>query len=738
VQLAARDGAPPQVASSPDDLGEPRFARRPAPPSRSTIPTASCGPTPPCNNTRPPPASRRRRRRALRREFVLKLLKKRLFSSPEAFQLTLEKSTCAAPPRRSQRHAAERPATAARARDQRRRGGERRRRRPRGRRTSRSSTPPVAPPRPRRAGLLAELLRPGPSAPPPAPTPRPRPYSTSSTRTVRPGGHWADTRVMIFTEYRATQNWLLELPRRQGFTEARSHRLALRRHGPRERERVKAAFQADPDDPPRCASCSPPTPPPRASTSRTTARLIHYEIPGTPTGWSSATAASTATASAPSEVQIFHFVGRGFERDRAREAPPRRPRRRPRVPDADRPARRQDPRGPRQRRRPARRPGRGGHARQAPQHLHHRAGPRGPPAPADDVLKLERELRKPARAPARGPRPDSRRHLHLSPERVLRPSSTSASSSPSSQPLRPFTRARRHPRLSWSRPLDRHMGAPAARASSTLTPARCARSSSIADRARRPRRRRARPPRPPPRADVRCACSAPRSGPPTTSTASSAAAPPASSPLSPSITPSSSPTPASSCSPPTAPILHEELIDRRRQTPRGPLSAASPPRPRARAAPRPSPRPTPRRSRSPSRASSTAGPVAEAPRRPARGPRGEHGAARQGPRAADFRSAPTTRPRDLEDVLERPAHQRSAAPSTRTLPQFRSCSPPRSGHKQLEHNRDAMYAPRRGPPGTRSSARPQAVRERFRNPRPRLFPVALTYLVPEREARRSR
>ena len=39
-------------------------------------------------------------------------------------------------------------------------------------------------------------------------------------RTVRPGGKWADNRVIIFTEYRATQKWLQELLAYEGFTAA--------------------------------------------------------------------------------------------------------------------------------------------------------------------------------------------------------------------------------------------------------------------------------------------------------------------------------------------------------------------------------------------------------------------------------------------------------------------------------------------------------------------------------------
>ena len=53
-----------------------------------------------------------------------------------------------------------------------------------------------------------------------------------SNETLRPGGEWSDERVIIFTEYRATQNWLQEL-----LAAERLHRAAtgsmthVRRHG---------------------------------------------------------------------------------------------------------------------------------------------------------------------------------------------------------------------------------------------------------------------------------------------------------------------------------------------------------------------------------------------------------------------------------------------------------------------------------------------------------------------------
>ncbi len=62
---------------------------------------------------------------------------------------------------------------------------------------------------------------------------------------LRPKGRWSETRVILFTEYRATQKWLQEILASHDFG---GDRLALLFGGmdPKDREGIKAAFQADP------------------------------------------------------------------------------------------------------------------------------------------------------------------------------------------------------------------------------------------------------------------------------------------------------------------------------------------------------------------------------------------------------------------------------------------------------------------------------------------------------------
>ena len=66
---------------------------------------------------------------------------------------------------------------------------------------------------------------------------------------IRPSGRWTNSRVILFTEYRTTQAWLHEILATHGFG---GERLALIFGGmdSKDREAIKAAFQADPKESP--------------------------------------------------------------------------------------------------------------------------------------------------------------------------------------------------------------------------------------------------------------------------------------------------------------------------------------------------------------------------------------------------------------------------------------------------------------------------------------------------------
>jgi superfamily II DNA or RNA helicase len=244
-------------------------------------------------------------------EFVLKLLKKRLFSSPEAFAITLAKHEA------SLRAAGKSPVSDAVLRrqvedieeefaddDQ-----------------YEEATLEAVDAASRTSAVLGDqetvLLRELREYARDAPL---RPDSKAKRlidwlrQTLKPDGEWNNERVLIFTEYRATQKWLHGLLAAAGF--AQGERLLTLYGGmdPEERERVKAAFQHDPKESSvrillatDCASEG-------IDLQRNCHRLIHLEVPWNPARLEQRNGRLDRFGQPPNnEVLIHHFVGKGFD-----------------------------------------------------------------------------------------------------------------------------------------------------------------------------------------------------------------------------------------------------------------------------------------------------------------------------------------------------------------------------------------------------------------------------------------
>jgi hypothetical protein len=99
---------------------------------------------------------------------------------------------------------------------------------------------------------------------------------------IRPDGVWSDQRVIIFTEYRDTQTWLQMLLAARGFTAG--DRTMLLHGGMKEedRERIKAAFLARPDHSPVRILLATDAASEGIDLQRHCHQLIHYEIPWNP------------------------------------------------------------------------------------------------------------------------------------------------------------------------------------------------------------------------------------------------------------------------------------------------------------------------------------------------------------------------------------------------------------------------------------------------------------------------
>ena len=240
-------------------------------------------------------------------EFVLKLLKKRIFSSPAAFQITLAKH---------QATVGGRKAAAALRREIEDFGddyaddelyeleaGE----------VMSSASQALSPLSAAEQALLRQLATYADHASR-GPDTKARTLIDWLKATLRPGGQWNDTRVILFTEYRATQKWLHDLLARQGFAE--EGRLALIYGGmpSDQREAIKAAFQAHPQEAQVRILLATDAASEGVNLQNHCSRLIHYEIPWNPNRMEQRNGRVDRHGQKADAVEIYHFVAQGFDK----------------------------------------------------------------------------------------------------------------------------------------------------------------------------------------------------------------------------------------------------------------------------------------------------------------------------------------------------------------------------------------------------------------------------------------
>jgi superfamily II DNA or RNA helicase len=135
---------------------------------------------------------------------------------------------------------------------------------------------------------------------------------------------WNERRVIVFTEYRATQKWLHGLLAHQGL--AGGERLMVMYGGmaSEDRERIKAAFQASPAISPVRILLATDSASEGIDLQNHCSRLIHYEIPWNPNRMEQRNGRIDRHGQRDARVLIHHFVGTGF-RQNARNAIEREP-----------------------------------------------------------------------------------------------------------------------------------------------------------------------------------------------------------------------------------------------------------------------------------------------------------------------------------------------------------------------------------------------------------------------------
>ncbi len=130
---------------------------------------------------------------------------------------------------------------------------------------------------------------------------------------IKPDGAWSSERVIIFTEYRDTQRWLHERLTAAGL--GGQERLLLLYGGQpsEQRERIKAAFQASPEQAAVRILLATDAASEGIDLQNHCARLIHYEIPWNPNRLEQRNGRIDRHGQRASEVHIYHFVSHGWE-----------------------------------------------------------------------------------------------------------------------------------------------------------------------------------------------------------------------------------------------------------------------------------------------------------------------------------------------------------------------------------------------------------------------------------------
>ncbi len=245
--------------------------------------------------------------------FVLKLLKKRLFSSPAAFAATLEQHERSLRSARRKRQARPNPGVLRRqvegveedfADDEafEELAGE----------VVEAASNLFREPSTRERELLQELREYGRVASVGADS-KAKALIQWLEDTLKPDGQWTNTRVIIFTEYRATQKWMVELLTAAGLSgEGRLKTL----HGgmnAEERESIKAAFQTAPEISPVRILLATDAASEGIDLQNHCSRLIHYEIPWNPNRMEQRNGRVDRHGQRAGEVLVYHFVGKGYD-----------------------------------------------------------------------------------------------------------------------------------------------------------------------------------------------------------------------------------------------------------------------------------------------------------------------------------------------------------------------------------------------------------------------------------------
>lgn len=130
---------------------------------------------------------------------------------------------------------------------------------------------------------------------------------------VKPNGKWSNERVIIFTEYRATQNWLQTLLAAEELTEGERLMTLYGGMNDDDRDRIKAAFQANPEQSDVRILLATDAASEGIDLQNYCHRLVHFEIPWNPNRMEQRNGRIDRHGQ-KFEPLIYHFVMKGYKK----------------------------------------------------------------------------------------------------------------------------------------------------------------------------------------------------------------------------------------------------------------------------------------------------------------------------------------------------------------------------------------------------------------------------------------
>lgn len=130
---------------------------------------------------------------------------------------------------------------------------------------------------------------------------------------IRPNGHWSNERVIIFTEYRATLQWLVNILVAEGLGSGGRLMTLYGGMDQNQRESVKAAFQAKPEDSQVRILVATDAASEGIDLQNYCYRMIHVEIPWNPNVLEQRNGRIDRHGQNAKEVLIWHPVSAGYK-----------------------------------------------------------------------------------------------------------------------------------------------------------------------------------------------------------------------------------------------------------------------------------------------------------------------------------------------------------------------------------------------------------------------------------------